>query len=228
MVVEANAPAMQNRFMPAIGVETRFVLPDISMPSCSIEDSWSRPVRRLLKNGAVPFCRTVVTQLPVSSAMSPVVFQMPVCTSVSPMMSAPTEEGECDQLSSARSIASSDSSILQSRSEHGEEDSGRGTCTSPSALCCGDDECDLSDVEVEGTEGEEGREEEIQQLEQRDQWQGGCVVEALTEMEMDYVERAHRNSRFLDVYSEPSLRFVSIPQYSFVLPIIIGDFLPSF
>ncbi|KAK5972185.1 hypothetical protein GCK32_022674, partial [Trichostrongylus colubriformis] len=194
MVMEAGTPSAPNRFMALLGVDTRFVLPDISMPSCSVEDSWTRPVRRLLRNAAVPFYRIQIAQLPVNN-----------------IVEEPSEE--CEQLSPSHSSASSESSILlqSTRSEHGEEDSGRGTCASPSVLCY-DGECDISDDEVEDDEIEED------QRRAERPWQGGCVVEPLTDMELEYIEEAHRNSKFLDVYSEPSLRFVSIPAYSFVLP----------
>uniref|UniRef100_A0A7I4XUX5 polynucleotide adenylyltransferase n=1 Tax=Haemonchus contortus TaxID=6289 RepID=A0A7I4XUX5_HAECO len=197
MVLEAKVPSASNRFMASLGVDTRFVLPDISMPSCSVEDSWSRPVRRLLRNAAVPFYRIPIAQIPLNSVVE--------------------QPEECEQLSPSHSSACSDSSILQSsRSEHGEEDSGRGTCASPSALCC-DDECDISDVEV----GDDEIEEDRRHVERP--WQRGCVVEPLTDMELEYIEQAHRYSKFLEVYSEPSLRFVSLPAYSFVLPRIIGE-----
>ncbi|KAL6732124.1 hypothetical protein Aduo_002919 [Ancylostoma duodenale] len=202
-MVEVNVSA-SSRYMAALGVDTRFVLPDISMPSCSVEDSWSKPVRRLLRNPAAPFYRHPITQLPVNY----VVQEQPPTEPVE----LEEEEEEREQLSPLHSCASSDSSILQP-CEHGEEDSGRGTCASSGAPCC-DVECDLSDVDEE---------EESPIDEQPDGWSGGCVVEPMTEGELEYVERAHRYSRFLEVYSEPSLRFVTVPPYSFVLPRIIGE-----
>ncbi|KHJ96069.1 PAP/25A associated domain protein [Oesophagostomum dentatum] len=201
-MVEVNVSA-SSRYMAALGVDTRFVLPDVSMPSCSVEDSWSKPVRRLLRNPAAPFYRHPITQLPATYVFHP-----------KPMEEIEEEEDEeREQLSSQRSCASSDSSILQPCTEHSEEDSGRGTCASSGAPCC-DPDCELSDVDEE---------QEPPVEEQPCEWNVGCVVEPMTESELDYVERAHRYSKFLDVYSEPSLRFVAVPPYSFVLPRIVGE-----
>ncbi|VDM70978.1 unnamed protein product [Strongylus vulgaris] len=207
-MVEVNV-STSSRYMAALGVDTRFVLPDISMPSCSVEDSWSKPVRRLLRNPEAPFYRHPITQLPATYLTQ----QNPPL-----QVAEEEEEEERERLSPLHSCAGSDSasSILQPCGEHSEEDSGRGTCASSGAPYC-DVECDLSDVD----EAEEPHIDDEQPCE----WSGGCVVEPMTDSELDYVERAHRNSKFLEVYSEPSLRFVTVPPYSFVLPRIIGKHL---
>lgn len=172
----------------------RFVVPGISIPSCSVEDSWSRPIRRLLKNHAVPFYRYSISQLVMN------------CRKVQPHIEQPSLSQPC---------ASSDSFILQFDCEHEEEDSGWGTCSSQATTHCCIGECDNSDVEVENGEEKE---------EDYGQWKSSCVIEPMTDLELDYIERAHRHSRFLEVYMEPSLRFFAGPPYAFVLPKIIGDF----
>lgn len=45
-------------------------------------------------------------------------------------------------------------------------------------------------------------------------------VERMTDEELEYVERAHRKSRILDIYKEPSLRFYTFPSVRFVLPVV--------
>ncbi|KAJ1366341.1 hypothetical protein KIN20_026981 [Parelaphostrongylus tenuis] len=169
----------------------RFVIPGVSIPSCSVEDSWSRPVRRLLKNQAVPFYCYSFSQLMVNYHK------------VQPQIALP---------SASQSCANNDPFMLEFDCEHEEEESGWGTCSSRTTGCV--NECDISDVEVEHDE---------EQLGDYGHWERSCVIEPLTNTELNYIERAHRYSRFLKVYKEPSLRFFAGPPCAFVLPKIIEE-----
>ncbi|GMT28301.1 hypothetical protein PFISCL1PPCAC_19598, partial [Pristionchus fissidentatus] len=44
---------------------------------------------------------------------------------------------------------------------------------------------------------------------------GRCVVVEMTDEELEYVERAHEESRLIELYADPAERFVAPPPYVF-------------
>uniref|UniRef100_A0A1I7X8F6 MULE domain-containing protein n=1 Tax=Heterorhabditis bacteriophora TaxID=37862 RepID=A0A1I7X8F6_HETBA len=171
-----SSPTSRSSVGPVI---TRSMLPDIPMPLCSLTDSWSRLLQRLLHNKQLSL---------LSANRSQVILDFEETDYKSPEVYSQNDS------TTQRDEIKEESEQVMARTNN---------CASPTTPWS-DEDIELISV--------------VDEVESPSLHPWLDQVAPMSDVELAYVERAFRDCHILDIYREPSLRFVAMPPVCFVTP----------